>query len=955
MYNAFISYSHKADGKLAPALQTALERFAKPWYKVRYLNIFRDENSLSAAPHLWSSIETALSQSEYMVYMASPASASSKWTIKEVAYWVDNKPIEKLLIVLTDGDIAWDDTAKSFRNKDINSLPDVLENRFKEEPFYIDLRSVRTDEDVSLNNPIFKKEVLKLAAQLHGKEPKDLAGDEVTAHRKVIRIRNAAIALLAFLLIAASGAAWFANEKRIEANEKTIEAKENRDKADSSAKFAILQSKIAREQRDSAVIARRQADISALIAKLQKDTAQIERDNAIKQEKIAVNEKEIAEANYLLSEAKSATEYDPTLGLQLANAAIQKRNDIGAMEAAYKIYRENSFYKIIGYHNQTISSVSFSKDGKYILSASDDSTARLWNLSGRPIRQFKEPSQVFCSAISPGEKYIATGSRDGTVRLWNMDGAIVAECKENSYVEGVTFSPDGKYILAGYFDSTARLWNTNGQMIQQYKGHSGQVTSVAFSPDGKLVLTGSYDGTAMLWDFAGRLVREFKNNAEVYSVAFSPNGKFVLTGCADNTAKLWDVNGKLARECKGHSDAVISIAFSPSGNFILTGSWDKTAALWDLNGNLLEVFKGNPTWVTAVFSPDGSSVLTGGGEAVSMYATPQDHTLRLWKIKNGFREIRNASPVMAVSFSPGEKSVLTGSLDKGARLWDLNGKLIQEFKGHSGAVNAVAFSPDGKFTVTGSADSTAILWDEKGKILSKFTGHNGVINSVAFSPDGKSILTASEDGTSRLWDISGKMRQVIPQETGVRCAVFSPDGKSILTATNRWGEMARLWDLHGKLIHEFFDITYSAMGVTALAFSPGGNSFVAVTGENRLWIWDLHGKLLNEIGPLSQSITAVKFSPDGKTILTGSIDGIARLLNLNGNIVQEFKGQAGEIAGVDFSPDGKYVVTGSYDETARTWRVSMPMEDFLKSDKIEPLSAGQVKKYGIDQALSQKQ
>jgi len=52
MYNAFISYSHAADGKMAPALQEGLEKFAKPWYKIRNLNIFRDEASLSASPHL---------------------------------------------------------------------------------------------------------------------------------------------------------------------------------------------------------------------------------------------------------------------------------------------------------------------------------------------------------------------------------------------------------------------------------------------------------------------------------------------------------------------------------------------------------------------------------------------------------------------------------------------------------------------------------------------------------------------------------------------------------------------------------------------------------------------------------------------------------------------------------------------------------------------------------------
>jgi hypothetical protein len=59
-YDGFISYSHAADGQLAPALQSALHRFAKPWWKLRAVSVFRDETSLAAAHDLTGSIRTAL-------------------------------------------------------------------------------------------------------------------------------------------------------------------------------------------------------------------------------------------------------------------------------------------------------------------------------------------------------------------------------------------------------------------------------------------------------------------------------------------------------------------------------------------------------------------------------------------------------------------------------------------------------------------------------------------------------------------------------------------------------------------------------------------------------------------------------------------------------------------------------------------------------------------------------
>lgn len=84
-YKAFISYSHAADGKLAPAIQRALHRIAKPWYRLRTMRVFRDQTNLATSPGLWTSIESALKEAEFFVYLASPTAAQSPWVQKEVA------------------------------------------------------------------------------------------------------------------------------------------------------------------------------------------------------------------------------------------------------------------------------------------------------------------------------------------------------------------------------------------------------------------------------------------------------------------------------------------------------------------------------------------------------------------------------------------------------------------------------------------------------------------------------------------------------------------------------------------------------------------------------------------------------------------------------------------------------------------------------------------------------
>ncbi|MGH3436254.1 MAG: hypothetical protein ACRDRN_07265 [Sciscionella sp.] len=107
-YDAFISYSRKLDGILAPALQTGLERFARPWYRPRALRVFRDDASLTANPSLWSSVETALASSDWLVLMASPPAARSSWVDREVAWWLEHKSPQRILVVLTEGEFTWD-------------------------------------------------------------------------------------------------------------------------------------------------------------------------------------------------------------------------------------------------------------------------------------------------------------------------------------------------------------------------------------------------------------------------------------------------------------------------------------------------------------------------------------------------------------------------------------------------------------------------------------------------------------------------------------------------------------------------------------------------------------------------------------------------------------------------------------------------------------------------------
>src|SRR5215472_5407010 len=126
LYDAFISYSHAKDKPIAAALQRAVQTLGKPWYRRRALRVFRDDTSLSATPHLWPTIEQALGQSRFLILLASREAAASQWVSKEVAYWLEHKSADTLLIAVTDGTLTWDNAANDFIWSDKTPLPPAL-------------------------------------------------------------------------------------------------------------------------------------------------------------------------------------------------------------------------------------------------------------------------------------------------------------------------------------------------------------------------------------------------------------------------------------------------------------------------------------------------------------------------------------------------------------------------------------------------------------------------------------------------------------------------------------------------------------------------------------------------------------------------------------------------------------------------------------------------------------
>ena len=235
-FDGFISYSHTADDLLAPRLQSALQTFAKPWWKRRALRVFRDQSSLSANPHLWSSITAALDTSEWFILLTSPEAAASAWVDREVAYWREQKGPEKIIPVLTDGTLAWDEALGRLDPR--SSVPPSLLDAFTGEPRWVDLRWAEEETQLDLRNGRFREAVADIASSLRGIPKEDLESEEVREHRRTRRTAWGAGIALTVLAVAAVTGAMIALDQRDQAEVQRVLAEAETVRAEAAESLA---------------------------------------------------------------------------------------------------------------------------------------------------------------------------------------------------------------------------------------------------------------------------------------------------------------------------------------------------------------------------------------------------------------------------------------------------------------------------------------------------------------------------------------------------------------------------------------------------------------------------------------------------------------------------------------------------------------------------------------------
>ncbi len=584
MYKAFLSYKHPQEdfGRIFVArLESALKRYAKPLLRPP-MRVFRDEVNLRPGADLSSLIRRGLEQSEYLILLASPSAAQSRWVADELELWFDElrRPPDKLVIVLVEGRIAvgrrdghavidWERT---------NALPTALRQRLTGLPLWVDFSGFRSEAELNLDNADFKAGINRIVACLRNVDPETMLGEELAQHRRNVRIRNGTIGLLAMLAVVAVIAGLWAQRAEDRAEHEALRQRALQSAAAAEREF---------ERAPQASLA---GAIDALAA-TERPLPAVER---------TLRRLLRRPGGEALGRLPGGVE---VLLLSADGSAVAAA---GGRAAYYWKVREPAApgtAHLLGEYAGSAYCATFSPSARFVALASRD-VVRVWELredgaalvatvpdpdvqelefgdgdSWLAVRGYDEAVRVPLSAPARTPVREATGSRDGGPVARPGTGTTPSPAAAQCGLHWQALSPDGSLLLIED-DETAgfRRLAGEGEVPEAFLAFNDRLVWGGFSADGAYAAVLTHQSRVLKFR-ATRSAAEIATVGDVSVAAWHPTSPLLAVAHTDHRIEVRRLYTAGTTVLHGHDAAVTEMSFSATGS-LATGDADGAVLWW---------------------------------------------------------------------------------------------------------------------------------------------------------------------------------------------------------------------------------------------------------------------------------------------------------------------------------------------------------------------------------------
>ncbi|HEV7240815.1 MAG TPA: TIR domain-containing protein [Thermoanaerobaculia bacterium] len=853
-HDGFLSYSHAVDRKLAPMVQDALHRLAKPWHKRRAVDVFRDETNLSANPDLWRSIVRELVRSRYLLFLASPAAAASPWVRKELDFWCSSKDPNKLLILLTDGDFAWDATLQKIDWARTTSLPQVpaLDQAIVREPFWVDLRPFRnlSPTDQKLQNEFLGK-IAAVAAPLHGLDNKDeIFGEDIRQRRKALTLAWGGAALLSVLFVlslvfaAGTQAGRLRSQYNLVSSYLTLGDTAVRDDRRAEAAYWYWRAYDEGPRGDprSNLARRLVAGWSASWMRLRNPSAVTALALSPDGTTIAIGGADgsihVRGVKDDVLRLRIDASKDPVRFLRFSRDGTLLA--VVHLRGACSVHTMGNPSRVLMRIPGGVRKITFTNDDAFLVGIDSRGSVGRWSL---------RPPCAPCEALAGGDIYAKTELSDDAGYTSTISDQAIASVRDPASGETVgTFEhtelrnlddqislvrfDTARRRLATVGIANIRLWDiAKRAAIGEPIAHKGQFFDAVFHPLTGSFITAGHEGIRT-WSPIGREESQWlTGEGTIQAVAV---GAKAMVTAAGSESGLVEIRALAPKELTFRGGGYHQLAAMPSDDALWVSRGGKeiwrvfpnrgtSQLLFRTEHSILSLTVDARGRMAAIGTPDDVFVLNlvhpnlppmklnhefssivrdldFSRDGNHLTTITQLGTVRLWRLAGGRAaevwesRVRNGNG-WCVKFSPDGKSIAA------SREWELD--ILKVEDGSTGAtlpvkttVYGMAFSPDGSALLMGRFDDKAEVWDVRTmQKIGASLDHRETVTAVAFSSDGSLIATASVDGTARLWDAATHrpLTPPWPHAARVDAAVFGRGDNTVITQSG--DGVLSVWDV----------------------------------------------------------------------------------------------------------------------------------------------------------------